>query len=190
MGSCGASKRDANINEPSLYRKISINPAQFVFQSKSRFSQFYKIGKKLGGGIPLFCLIFLLRQFLAERRKRNIKKPIGAYGEVYVCYHRQAGFPRAVKVLQKVAINESEKERFLREISILKIMDHPNIVRLYETYADSKRYYLVTEYSLFIFDPTVPPNYYQRSIDFVREANCLTDSRRRKLYPNVRLRTL
>ena len=73
------------------------------------------------------------------------KFKIGAYGEVYVCYQRQSANPRAVKVLQKVAIDEKEKERFVHEISVLKIMDHPNIVRLYETYADSKRYYLVTE---------------------------------------------
>lgn len=72
---------------------------------------------------------------------------LGAYGEVYVCYHRQAGFARAVKVLPKSAIDESERERFLSEINILKIMDHPNIVRLYESYSDSKRYYLVTEYA-------------------------------------------
>lgn len=48
-------------------------------------------------------------------------------------------------MLQKTAIDENEKERFLREINILKMMDHPNIVRLFETYSDSKRYYLVTE---------------------------------------------
>ena len=71
---------------------------------------------------------------------------IGAFGEVYICIHRQAGFTRAVKVLQKSAIDESDRERFLCEINILKIMDHPNIVRLYETYSDNKRYYLVTEY--------------------------------------------
>lgn len=63
-----------------------------------------------------------------------------------MCYHRQSQFPRAVKVLQKVAIDEKERERFMHEISVLKMMDHPNIVRLYETFADSKRYYLVTEY--------------------------------------------
>lgn len=63
-----------------------------------------------------------------------------------MCYHRQAGFARAVKVLSKSAIDASEQERFQREIDILKMMDHPNIVRLYETYSDSKHYYLVTEY--------------------------------------------
>jgi len=51
MGSCGVSQRDENIVDPGVVRKITIAPSQFVFQSKNRFSQFYKIGKKLGGGI-------------------------------------------------------------------------------------------------------------------------------------------
>lgn len=34
------------------------------------------------------------------------------------------------------------------EVNILKELDHPNIVKLYELYQDSKNYYLVTEYYL------------------------------------------
>ena len=71
---------------------------------------------------------------------------LGAYGEVYVCIHKATQLARAVKVMDKTAIEESEKERFLCEIKILKIMDHPNIVKLYEVFQDKKRYYLVTEY--------------------------------------------
>jgi calcium-dependent protein kinase len=47
--------------------------------------------------------------------------------------------------MEKSAIDENDKERFFAEIKILKIMDHPNIVRLYEVYEDEMRYYLVTE---------------------------------------------
>lgn len=32
------------------------------------------------------------------------------------------------------------------EINILKDLDHPNIVKLYEFYQDEKYYYLITEY--------------------------------------------
>ena len=37
------------------------------------------------------------------------------------------------------------KEKLLSEISILKELDHPNIVKLYEFFQDPKRYFLVTE---------------------------------------------
>ena len=50
MGSCGVSRRGEGVTEPVTQRKITIAPSQFVFQSKYRFSQFYRIGKKLGGG--------------------------------------------------------------------------------------------------------------------------------------------
>jgi len=33
----------------------------------------------------------------------------------------------------------------MNEIEILKTLDHPNILKLYEFYQDEKRYYLVTE---------------------------------------------
>lgn len=33
----------------------------------------------------------------------------------------------------------------LKEFDILRKMDHPNIVKLFELYQDKKNYYLVTE---------------------------------------------
>lgn len=66
---------------------------------------------------------------------------------MYICVQKSTQLTRAVKVMEKSAIDESEKERFSAEIKILKIMDHPNIVRLYEVFEDEKRYYLVTEYN-------------------------------------------
>ena len=42
-------------------------------------------------------------------------------------------------------MNKKEYERFFMEIGILKALDHPNIVNIYEVYQDSKRFYIVTE---------------------------------------------
>jgi calcium-dependent protein kinase len=130
MGGCSAKNNKVITVKPTFTRRISITPSQFVNFPSGHFSRFYKVGKKLGGG--------------------NLIKYLGAYGEVYICYHREAGYARAVKILPKGAISECERKRFFREMSILKMMDHPNIVRLYETYSDSKRYYLVTEYPFIV----------------------------------------
>lgn len=35
--------------------------------------------------------------------------------------------------------------KFFEEIEILRQLDHPNILRLFEVFEDEKRYYLVTE---------------------------------------------
>jgi serine/threonine protein kinase len=40
---------------------------------------------------------------------------------------------------------EDEKLRLKYEIDLLKNLDHPGIVRLYEVFEDVKRFFLVTE---------------------------------------------
>ena len=50
-----------------------------------------------------------------------------------------------MKIINKKYLEEEEKQKLLTEISILKQMDHPNILKLYEFFQDYKRYFLVTE---------------------------------------------
>ena len=42
-------------------------------------------------------------------------------------------------------MTKEEEMSFKYEINILKKLDHPNIIKLYEIFEDSNRYYLVTE---------------------------------------------
>ena len=53
---------------------------------------------------------------------------------------------RAVKIINKKYIAEEDKLKLIKEIDILKQLDHPNIIKLYEFFQDEKRYFLVTEY--------------------------------------------
>ena len=62
-----------------------------------------------------------------------------------MCVHRETGVQRAVKVLRKSNMDEDEKKMLFNEIHILKNLDHPNIVKMYESFEDEKRYYIVTE---------------------------------------------
>ena len=50
----------------------------------------------------------------------------------------------------------------MQEIDILKTMDHPNIVRLFEVYQDPKRYFIVTEHCSGgeLFDQIIKRPYY------------------------------
>ena len=52
---------------------------------------------------------------------------------------------RAVKIMEKDKMDKGEKVRLSYEIDILKNLDHPNIVKLYEVFEDDKHIYLVTE---------------------------------------------
>ena len=58
----------------------------------------------------------------------------GAFGEVRKCVNRKTGAIRAVKVMRKDALDGKEKTRFFYEIEILKKLDHPNILKLYEIF--------------------------------------------------------
>jgi len=52
---------------------------------------------------------------------------------------------RAVKIIKKEALEGNEKIRFFYEMEIMKKLDHPNILRIYEVFQDEKRYFLITE---------------------------------------------
>ena len=62
--------------------------------------------------------------------------------------HRLTGEKVAVKVLEKERISdEADVERVAREIHILKMIRHPNIVQLYEIIETPRQLYLIMEYA-------------------------------------------
>jgi len=65
---------------------------------------------------------------------------------VQKCYHKDTKAVRAVKIMRKDKITRSEQVRLRYEIDILKNLDHPNILRLFEVFEDKRNIYLVTEY--------------------------------------------
>jgi calcium-dependent protein kinase len=58
--------------------------------------------------------------------------------------YKASGEIRAVKIIDKQYC--IEKDSMISEIKVLKELDHPNILKLFEFYQDSQYYYLVTEY--------------------------------------------
>jgi len=67
----------------------------------------------------------------------------GSYGSVQRCQFRDTGQWRALKTIKKALVKNAEQ--FREEMAIMKLLDHPNIVRLYETFEDEKLVYLVLE---------------------------------------------
>ena len=67
----------------------------------------------------------------------------GGYGKVYEVKNKKTGEIRACKHLSKLNIKNLEK--FRREIEILKKMDHPNIIKLYEVFESDRSIYLIME---------------------------------------------
>lgn len=69
----------------------------------------------------------------------------GAFGEVRKAIHKLTKLERAVKIINKSAQSQEDQERLINEVEILRKLDHPNIIKIYEFYQDSKFFYIVTE---------------------------------------------
>jgi 5'-AMP-activated protein kinase catalytic alpha subunit len=70
----------------------------------------------------------------------------GTFGKVKLGTHILTGEKVAIKILEKSKIkNKGDVERVTREIHILKIMRHPNIIQLYEIIETPKQLYLIME---------------------------------------------
>ena len=71
----------------------------------------------------------------------------GTFGKVKLGTHNLTGEKVAVKILEKHRIIEQvDVDRVSREIKILKLARHPNIVQLYEIIETPRQLYLITEY--------------------------------------------
>jgi len=79
-----------------------------------------------------------------------IEKTIGegTFGKVKLGIHLPTNEKVAIKILEKDRIADvSDVERVAREIHILKLIRHPNIIQLYEIIETQKSLYLIMEYA-------------------------------------------
>ena len=97
-------------------KSLRINKESFVNIMEGDITQFYEVQKKIGEG---------------------------AYGKIYKVRDKQSGDIRAMKQVTKAKIQDMGK--FQDEIKILSMVDHPNIVRLFEVIEDDKYYNLIQE---------------------------------------------
>ena len=70
----------------------------------------------------------------------------GAFGKVFKAYHRESGHLVAVKQIAKGQMDEKDLEVQKNDIELLRVCDHPNVVRLHDYFEDPINIYLVLEY--------------------------------------------
>lgn len=70
----------------------------------------------------------------------------GSYGKVYQVRDLKTQVLRAVKIIQKIRVQDYQT--FVNEINILKKLDHPNIVNIIETYETERNCFVVLEYCM------------------------------------------
>jgi len=69
----------------------------------------------------------------------------GGFGLVYSCKHKETGAERAVKVLQKDPSRPAIQDNIINEFNVLKDLDHPNLVKVYDLYQDDECFFIVTD---------------------------------------------
>ena len=70
----------------------------------------------------------------------------GSYGEVYLSLNQNAKKLFATKKVKRKKTDDEMTKYFKNEINILRILNHPNIVKLEEIKMDENNYYIVMEY--------------------------------------------
>jgi calcium-dependent protein kinase len=69
----------------------------------------------------------------------------GGYGSVFMAMNKNSKEIRAVKKINKLALDDQSKHNLINEFEILGRLDHPNIIKLYDIYDDEQYFYVVTE---------------------------------------------
>ncbi|CAK9029658.1 Lon protease (ATP-dependent protease La), partial [Durusdinium trenchii] len=133
---------------------------------ESLLKRFDTTGKKVLGGHDFFELLVsqlrrsafdrgsvLGREFFLTKGKQDVwdvyrrEKQLGtgSFGTAYQAVHIQNGEERVIKAVKKsrTALPLDEIEQ---EILIMRQIDHPHMVRLFEWYEDANRVYLVLDY--------------------------------------------
>lgn len=70
----------------------------------------------------------------------------GKYGLVKRALHKKSSREVAVKIVKKKELSLKDIELLKREIEVLKVCQHPNIIRFYDVFENSDYIYIVMEY--------------------------------------------
>ena len=115
---------ETDTSAPYSILDIKVNAGNFVIERKNtKVSDIYEKIEKLGEG---------------------------AFGSVYKVKRKNSTtreIIRALKEISKDSICDSENEEEIRnEIEVLKNLDHPNIMKIFEFFEDENNMYLINEY--------------------------------------------
>jgi serine/threonine protein kinase len=144
------------LSSPSLALDDSLSLACKTGVSNLRTSFYFGTTQQA----PIFNSNECKKLFRSTTTPTDKKKPIignymidrtigeGTFGKVKLGIHIGTQEKVAIKILEKDRIADvSDVERVAREIHILKLIRHPNIIQLYEIIETQKSLYLIMEYA-------------------------------------------
>lgn len=106
-----------------------------------------------------------------DNKTRYIKKELlgkGAYGKVYRGIDTQDNKEVALKKMKLKSVDEGIPVTSLREIALLKSLDHPNIMKLYNVIHGSGKLTLVVEYVKYDLEKLMSINDYKLAPELIK----------------------
>lgn len=131
---CKFSSKDKADEDEQITSNLTANQHEnpITKESEVKFKVSELIGEKKGN-IEDF---YVFEKILGE----------GAFGKVKLSKHKATGLQRAVKIISKANMSKAEENSLRNEIEILRNLDHPHILKVYEYFSDKNNIYIVTEY--------------------------------------------
>ncbi|KAI5618487.1 serine/threonine-protein kinase SIK1 isoform X1 [Silurus asotus] len=71
----------------------------------------------------------------------------GNFAVVKLARHKVTKTQVAIKIIDKTRLDASDLEKLKREVKIMKLLNHPHIIRLYQVMESKNMLYIVTEYA-------------------------------------------
>lgn len=71
----------------------------------------------------------------------------GNFAVVKLAKHKVTKTQVAIKIIDKTRLNASNLEKVYREVQIMKLLNHPHIIKLYQVMETKDMLYIVTEYA-------------------------------------------
>ena len=116
------SSKEEKKNEPKSV--IDINGDDEDEVRKENIEDFYELGREIGRG---------------------------GFSVVVEGTHKKTGERFAIKCIKKTMVEGDDIKLLRREIKIMKRVNHPNILKLYEVFEDDEEFFLAMELFVFTF---------------------------------------
>ena len=134
-------KPGGGIKELAVTQSSTTNKKRSTLKELSRLANISK-------DIKIKNLIQLINSKPEDNYKIINKLGKGSFGSVYKVKNKITGEIRAMKIIKNTSINDNDgtaNQKFLKEIQVLKELEHPNIIKIFEYYIDNKYHYIITE---------------------------------------------
>ncbi|XP_053521995.1 MAP/microtubule affinity-regulating kinase 3 isoform X3 [Artibeus jamaicensis] len=141
---------DWESNRDTLVRRPALNPLSYTSQHTSHGDGRQEVTSRTGrSGARCRNSIASCADEQPHIGNYRLLKTIGKgnFAKVKLARHILTGREVAIKIIDKTQLNPTSLQKLFREVRIMKILNHPNIVKLFEVIETDKTLYLIMEYA-------------------------------------------